>query len=386
MKNKKDVTSKQMFEAMEKESNRQNGYLKKSDGRQLDAQITTDMYYNANQLFSFNPIIAMALGERGNGKTTQGLMRAISDFKKGFCTMYVRRTRKEIDNVKDKICNGVAELPQYQNMEFSFNGDWWYIDDKPFIYCLPLSESSQFKSAQFPNFNFIIFDEYIMTKTGYNHYLKNEMTLLLDLLSTVFRERKKNLYIASNSVSYANPLFEFFDIRPKPNQRFIKQYVEQPWGRDYTIVVELTDTKEYQNAIKNSTYAKMLEGTSYYNYAIGNQSLEDNDDFIVGSKPPRYDWCLFNIKIEGQIYGIWRNSYDTEHYYVGRQWDNTKEFNFNYAIYKSDIDKRFQDIKFYNSTPRLKYFARAYFKNNVLYENITIKNRIYTQFIAFLKY
>lgn len=359
--------------------------MKDEKGRQVDAKITADMYYNASQLFSYNAIISMALGERGNGKTTQGLLLALSKFRKGYCSLYVRRGRKELDKVKGTIFKGILNIDKYKNLELEQKGDWWYLEGEPFVYCMSLSESSSFKSAQFPNFDLIIFDEYIITKTRYNHYLQNEMILLLDLLSTVFRERKKNLYIASNSVSYANPLFEFFDIRPKKGDRFIKKWIDQPWGRDYTVVVELTDTKEYQQAIKNSTYAKMLEGTAYYNYAISNEVLEDNDTFVIGKKPSNYNHCIFNVKIEGHIYGIWRDGVDTSTYVVSEKYDNTKEFNFNYGVYKTDIDKRFFDIKYFNNSPRLKNFARAFFNNRVLYESISIKQRIYNQLVLFIK-
>lgn len=354
-------------------------------GQELDINIDKSMYYNANQLFSYNAIFSFALGERGNGKTTQGLKIGVSKFKKGFCTLYIRRTKEELKMVKSTICNGISELEEYSDLEFTYEGDWWYINGEPFIYCMALSDSAKFKSASLPDFDFILFDEYILTKTGHNNYLTNEMVLLLDLVSTVFRERKKTVYLASNSVSYANPFFDMFDIRPKKGERFIKQYVNQPWGKEYTIVVELTDTKEYQQAVKNSTFAKMLEGTTYYQYAICNDSLEDNTDFIVGKKPREFNVCMFNININGRIYGFWRNNLDTSTYYVGSAYDKTKEFPFNYSVYKNDISYVFKDLKYFRNSPRIKYFGQAFFNNRVVYENISIKSKIYNEFVLFIK-
>ena len=70
-----------------------------------------------------------------------------------------------------------------------------------------MSTSSSLKSDAFPNVDFIMFDEYVITKTQHSIYLKNEMPLLFDLMETIFGIRDNGVVlILGNAVSFVNPL------------------------------------------------------------------------------------------------------------------------------------------------------------------------------------
>ena len=138
-------------------------------------------WYNPNRLFSHNAFINFVMSPRGNGKSYSAKEKIIKNYlKDGSQSVYVRRTKVEIDEVKDTYWNDIQEA--YPNLEFKVEGDIGYINNDIVVYFIPLSTSTNKKSASYPKVKLIVFDEYIITKTTYNRYLKNEMTLFLDLI------------------------------------------------------------------------------------------------------------------------------------------------------------------------------------------------------------
>ncbi len=258
------------------------------------------IYYNMNKLMSYDAVFSFVLGERGNGKTYQGKKKMIDLFlKRGKQSVYVRRTQTEIDEIKDNLFNDIAK--DYPNIDIEVKGYLGYIDGQVFCYFIALSTSSKKKSASFPDVEFMFFDEYILTKTGRNDYLKNEMILLMDLVETIFRSRDQHVYMCANAVSYVNPFFEFFNIEPKKGDRFITIKDEG----DVLLVVELTDTQEYREAKKKTKLARLLRGSTYSSYAFENNTLEDTNDFIVPKKPTGFNYYRGAFRIGDRIIGAW---------------------------------------------------------------------------------
>ena len=157
-------------------------------------------WYSPERLLSHNAFLNFVMSPRGNGKSYSAKKRIIKNFlKDGSQAVYVRRTKVEIDEVKDTFWNDISI--EFPNLEFEVIGYIGYINNEEVVHFIPLSTSTNKKSASYPKVNFIVFDEYIITKTTYNRYLKNEMILFFDLIESVFRRRENcRVLLMANAV------------------------------------------------------------------------------------------------------------------------------------------------------------------------------------------
>jgi len=259
----------------------------------------TNNWYSPNRLLSHNAFINFVMSPRGNGKTYSCKDYIVKNFKKkGKQSVFVRRTAVEIDNMKQKFWdNMILKYPEY---DFSIEGNTGLIDGEVAVHFIALSTSLNRKSDEFPLVNFIAFDEYIITKTTYNRYLKNEMILILDLIETVFRTRTDGkVLLMANSVSFVNPFFSFFDIFPDKEKRFTK------W-KDGLICLEYFTSSTFIENKKQTPFGKLVDGTLYSQYAIDGDVLEDTSDFITDRGSFKYKFiCAF--KYEDFKIGVWQN-------------------------------------------------------------------------------
>lgn len=321
-----------------------------------------DKWYSPSRLLSHNAFINFVMSPRGNGKSYSGKELAIKNFlKDGSQTVYVRRTKVEIDEVKDTYWNDISE--KFPNLEFKVEGYTGYINGEEVVHFIPLSTSTNKKSASYPKVKWIMFDEYIITKTTYNRYLKNEMTLLLDLIETVGRSRNIRVLLMANSVSFVNPLFSFFDIVPKENQRFSK-------FKDGLICVEQFTSHVFMEEKKKTAFGKLIEGTNYSKYAIENEVLEDNNEFIKDREPVKYKF-LACFKYEDFKIGVWENLENGELFCDERiDEDNVNKF----AILLDELEEGYLYIRGYrNVNSRLIKIRRANNDGNIYFCSQEIK-------------
>lgn len=328
--------------------------------------IDTSVFYNPNKLFSFNALYSFCMGDRGCGKTYAGKKKMIKDWLyKGKQSVYLRRTVKELEMVKDNIFEDIA--PEFQGHEITVKGFQGFIDGECFCYFMALSIAPQYKSASFPLVDFIFFDEYVVTKTRNNGYLKNEMILLHDLVSTVFRHRDPFVYLCSNAVSYVNPFFEFYKIEPKPKEQFIKH--KDNYG-DIDVVVELTGASAYREMVKRSRFARMLEGTAYYDYAIENETLEDTNDFLVPKKPQGFDYCRCAFRIGNKVVGVWSRNVGDSGCYISEKYDPSCT---KYTIYSNQNFEGYKSIKIDRNSWNISYIRTSFLNSKTWYESQAIK-------------
>lgn len=332
-----------------------------------------EKWYSPNRLLSHNAFINFVMSPRGNGKSYGGKDLAIKSYlKDGSQTVYVRRTKVEIDEVKDTYWNDISE--KYPHLEFKVEGYIGYINGEEVVHFIPLSTSTNKKSASYPKVKWIMFDEYIITKTTYNRYLKNEMTLLLDLIETVGRDRKIRVLLMANAVSHVNPLFSFFDIVPKENQRFSKY-------KDGLICVEQFTSHVFMEEKKKTPFGRLIEGTNYAKYAIENEVLEDNNDFIKDRESTKYKYlCCF--KYEEFKIGVWENLESGELFCDERiDEDNINKF----AILLDELEEGYLYIKGYrNVNVRLIKIRKSKNEGNIYFCSQEIKKVMQDRILPYL--
>lgn len=256
-------------------------------------------WYSPERLLSHNAFLNFVMSPRGNGKSYSAKKRIIKNFlKDGSQAVYVRRYKTELDEVKDTFWNDISI--EFPNLEFEVKGYIGYINGCEVVHFIPLSTSTNKKSASYPKVNLMVFDEYIITKTTYNRYLKNEMILFFDLTESVFRSRENcRILLMANAVSFVNPLFSFFDIVPNKDKRF-QTY------KDGLICLEMFTSNVFIEEKKKTKFGRLIEGTQYAKYSIENETLEDNNEFICDRGNFKYRFiCAF--KYDDFKIGVWQN-------------------------------------------------------------------------------
>lgn len=149
-------------------------------------------YYDITETAALGCQYNLIFGERSNGKTTSGLIKAIADYTNGLGrAVYIRQMDMDLKgqrgaNIMNSLRYGgpkkdVNLIEQYSGGEYDQVKYWsraWYLgktqDDEsvrwekePFCYGMAISNAQHDKSATPPQVRNIIFDEFIPLNGNY---------------------------------------------------------------------------------------------------------------------------------------------------------------------------------------------------------------------------
>ena len=282
------------------------------------------MFYNYDKLLSRDFLIAFVIGERGVGKTFGAKVAMLKKFlKTGEQFIYLRRYKTELDTSLATFWNDVQGNGFFEDLNLQVKKSKlltsFICDGKVCGYAVPLSTSNILKSTAFPKVSTIIFDEFLIEEGRSYRYLKEEVNLFLDVIETVGRLRDNlKVILLGNAINvHASPYFAYWDLELPYNSEF-KSF------HDGMIVVNYIKNLEYREAKKKSKFGKLIEGTDYGRYAIDNEVLHENDDFI-GKRPPNSEFYGVVI-INGLPLGMW-NGLDG-YMYLSEKYDPNTIFKF----------------------------------------------------------
>lgn len=265
--------------------------------------MNNDIYYNYDKLFSFNFLLAFVIGERGCGKTFGAKVAMLKRFiKTGDEFIYLRRYKTELDMALGTFWDDIQAHGYFDDLVLKVKKGKdltkFTCDGQVCGYAAPLSTANILKSTAFPKVKTIIFDEYMLDSgSGTYRYLKNETTMMLDIIETVGRLRDiQVIFLGNNTSFYGCPYTAYFDLELPYNSEF-KTF------KDGTIVVNYIKNEAYREAKKKSRFGKLINGTAYGDYAIDNKSLRDNNYFI--SKRPSNSQFYGMLIINGVNLGLW---------------------------------------------------------------------------------
>ena len=327
------------------------------------------MYYDYDKLLSRSEwILAFIVTERGLGKTFGAKLAMLKRFlKTGEQFIYVRRYKTELDSSlvtfwSDLQNNGYfddLELKVQRNKlltKFTCNG-------KVCGFAVPLSTSNILKSTAFPKVKYIIFDEFLLWDGGTYRYLKNEVSMFLDLYETVFRLRDGKAIFLGNSInSYANPFFAYFDLDLPYGTEF-KSY------RDGSILVQYARNSVYRDVKRKTKFGKLIDGTDYGRYAIDNVDMTLNHQFIA-KRPEKATFYALLI-INSYNVGLW-NGRDGYLYLSDKYEPNTlNKFVFDYTDHTENTI--FTSAR---KNPYLNACVQAYKHGFIRFENEKIKSNV----------
>lgn len=276
---------------------------------------TDGTYWDCHDLLTRNALFSFAIGGRGTGKTYDAKYKRIRHYiKTGKRFIYLRRYKTEFDDRGKFFADIVDNFPDY---EFDVRGMTGYIrrassDEKnankwePLCYFVTLANALTKKSVAYPDVDMIIFDEFIIDK-GHIHYMPNEVRQFLDFFNTVdrFEDRCRVLFLA-NAVTLTNPYFLYWKIRPRKDRRFYTV-------KGGSIVCEMVQSAKFQAKVDNTRFGRLIKGTAYYDYAVGNTFHDDNNRFI--SKKTEDAQFHYALRFDGRTVGVWID-YRTGIYYA----------------------------------------------------------------------
>lgn len=327
-----------------------------------------NIYYNFDKLFSYNFLMAFVIGERGCGKTFGSKQAVLKKFlKTGEQFIYLRRYKTELDTALSTFWNDLVDNGYFTEYNLKVKKTkmltTFTCNDRVCGYAVPLSTANILKSTAFPKVKTIIFDEFILDgASGTYRYLKNEVTMMLDVIETVGRLRDIQVLFLGNALSITNPYFAYFNLDLPYNGEFRT-------FKDGLIVVNYIKNLKYREVKKQSKFGKLIDGTDYGKYAIDNEMLRDNSHFLEKKPADSIFWGV--LILNGESVGIWmsRNGY----LYLSSKYDPNTVHKF-----ACDYNDHTEQTIFTNARENyyLKLCVKAYKQGLLKFENQKIKGLI----------
>lgn len=341
----------------------------------MKIKIMDNKYWDIRKTLSYNCLFNFIIGNRGAGKTYGSLQYAVDRYLKAkkngenFQFLYVRRMKTELDKLTvmrgGRLFKSVAR--EFPNHELKAESNTLTCDKEIMGYAIPLSTASILKSDSFPDVKFIIFDEFIIDNSGTYHYLKDEVRKFLDLYETVARPGTDHpavtVFFLSNAVSIANPYFDYFYLNKPYNGEF------QRFGKSKDILVQNVKAEQMKEDKHNSRFGQLINGSEYAAYAIDNEWLLDNADFIE-KKNDKCEYAM-SIRYMNTWLGIWYDDLQGLYFIsldVDLQWP------IKYSATTDDHKPNMMLMKSAKGLNDFKHLYSAYSMGCIRYETIKIKS------------
>lgn len=347
--------------------------------------IDTSMFWNLRRTLTHNKLFNVIVGNRGGGKSFGAKEYAIDNFiKKHEQFGYIRRYK---DDIKESSLQFFKDIEyKYPDYEFKVDGKYFYIRLKPTDenekwkdediagYQFILSTANNKKSISYPNITLLIYDEFLLDKTGNQRYLSNEPVALLNLYETIARPGTDHprvvMFMLANALSVTNPFFLYWDLhmptKQDKNGKWIWKHPTRP------ILVEDVRNEKFIDKKRNTEFGKLIEGTTYSGYSIDNKFLLDNDTFVEKKSPKaRY---YFTFVYKDNKLGVWAD-FTAGMMYVSKQTDPS--FPLVYSVTMKDHQPNMMFLKNKNRSNHFKVFLEAYQMGTLRFESVNIKNICY---------
>lgn len=320
-----------------------------------------NFWFDGYDALSYNCLFTFIQSMRGPGKTFWAKTWAFTDFiknKKQF--IYLRRYKAETKKQKNFHVQVADKFPDHK---LETKGNIVYIDEEIAGYLLTLSVQLTEKGVNYSLVNKIIYDEFQLPKRGNYRYLANEVGDFLNLYETINRLRENpteevRAVFLGNFEGY-NPYYDYFHINLDRQGKFRK--------KDY-IYAERWYNEDFVKAKKNTRFGRMIEGTTYGDYAIEGERF-DRDDTMIAARP-KDSIFWYNISVLGKVYGIWGSKAE-KRLVISNTHDPCARV---FCLARPDVRGGMELIL--PRDPRIKSLAENYRYGMVYYETMTIRENV----------
>lgn len=159
-----------------------------------------------------------------------------------------------------------------------------------------------------------------------------------------------------------NPYFLYFDLS-LPYNSDIKTF------KNGLILLQYMKNEEYRSIKQKSKLGQLTKGTSYNNYAIQNQFVGDNNNFIEKKQgSSKFSFAFIHLN---ETFGVWTDN-KLGKIYVSEDYQKNTPF-----MFSTTLDNHNDNTLFLKSAKKYrcwKTFIENFEIGNVRFENIKIRN------------
>lgn len=338
--------------------------------------VRSEDYWDIMRPLSYNCLYNFFIGPRGTGKTYGSLKYCIEQYLKWKAKgvpwefVYVRRREEELKKITKQKHGRIFQAVQREFPEHILlaESNTLYCDGEVMGYAVQLSCADQaLKGDSFPNVRVIIFDEFITAKKGNGGYLPDEVRIFNDLYESIARPGTDHprviVLFLSNAVSITNPYFDYYHL-DKPYNGDIQRF-----GKNKNILVQNVVCEKVRQAKLATEFYQLNADSEYLDYAVNNEWLLDNDNFIE-KKTQRSQYRL-TLHYKGTDIGVWVDPVQWR-YYISLNVDPTCSAY--YSVTTDDHKPNVMLFKAAKQLPWLKHLREAYECGAVYYESMKLKN------------
>ena len=319
------------------------------------------MYYDLSKALSYGAYLNFLCGERGCGKTYSITKFVVKQFiNKGYEFVYIRRYKSDLAKCLPTFFKELIIHEEFKGHKLETRGNKFIIDDKIAGVGITLSTAQDYKSANFSNVKYIIFDEFLI-EDGKKYYLPNEVESFLGLIESIARTRDVKVFLLGNATTRANPYFMYFDITD-PYGTDIKTL------KDGLILVQYMKNDKYREFKKQTKFGKLVDGTEYSSYAIDNEFRQDNKTFIMHKTGNARCNCVLIYKDISM--GVWFDYNEGKIFISENITSNTPVF----ACTTSDHLPNTMLLTAVKDYTVIKLLIKNYKLGNVYYESLKLKS------------
>lgn len=196
--------------------------------------------------------------------------------------------------------------------------------------------------------------------------MPKEVNAFLNFYDTISRDRDINVYFIANAITMTNPYFLYWNIDLPPSGKSFKLF------KNNLILLEYIDSSDFIESRKNTKFGKLISDTDYGDFSLKNSFILDKTDFIDTKN--KHCNFYFAFKYSGQIYGVWKDSRNSQ-LFVSYDYDPSTKM-----ILTTNMEDHAENtlyLKKLKDTKIWSIFCDSYKLCNMRFESINIKNQIY---------
>lgn len=250
-------------------------------------------YYDISNILATKAAYMILLGERANGKSYQVKLTVLTHaFETGRKFIYLRRWQSDLSAKSVESYFNDMDIKKITKKKFDcvtcYAGYIYFgiTEDKGKITraqeigrYLDLNEQQRYKSQSFPDYDYIVFEEFISTGI----YLTDEPRELASLISTVARHRKITILMVGNTISRICPYFEAFSLdgvlKQKPGTIDVYHWhVDEETTVD--VAVEYCQSAGAKNVMFHGKTQKSVVGTEWDTYDYPGRPTDVETDLL----------------------------------------------------------------------------------------------------------
>lgn len=267
-------------------------------------------WYSLDNILKNNAQYYIIFGERSNGKS-YAVDKYIIDnfFLKGEQFGFIKRYEEDIKSkYMSEVFNHLEEyiLEEYNHRIKFYRGQWLVYEDgtegkisdcKVFGYAFSLANVNRTKATSYPLITTLLFEEFMSIDC---RYLDDEINLLLNLVSTVGRQRTNlKIFMLANAISKYSPYSSALNIklhRIKKGDIILKEYKDKKGFKTRFAIERSENVNVFDNVDNKDKIVYNIFGNS------GVGGMITSGDFETHKYKERIDNITFNeFKLPGDI-------------------------------------------------------------------------------------